>query len=81
MFYVYIIKWTRYYVGYTNNIERRLKQHKNGNTPSTNKYWDISLVWYFVFYNKIDAINMEKKIKKSGHIERYLSFENFIKII
>ncbi len=80
MFYVYILKWSRYYVGYTNNLDLRYKQHREGKTKSTNRYWDLSLLWYFIFEKKSDAMMMEREIKKSGHIDRYLIHNDFIKI-
>lgn len=41
MYYVYILKSSlnqRYYVGHTDNLEKRLKQHNAGRTPSTKPY-------------------------------------------
>jgi predicted GIY-YIG superfamily endonuclease len=34
---VYILQGNRYYVGCTNNLERRLEQHKNGQAYSTKR--------------------------------------------
>ena len=79
-YFVYILKWTRYYVWYTNNLERRFQQHQNWKTKSTSKYWELILIWYFIFNNKSEAIKMETTIKKSKNISKWITHEWFIKI-
>jgi len=37
VYILYFNKADRYYVGSTNDIVRRLKQHKSGHTPSTKR--------------------------------------------
>jgi putative endonuclease len=53
----------RYYVGYTNDLERRLSEHNR----IKGKYTDIGIPWsivYTEFFNsKKDAMNREKFIK------------------
>lgn len=73
MYYVYIIKSTKetdnYYVGYTQNLSLRLKQHNTGNSTHTSKFEDWSLVFYAVFPNKLKALDFEKYLKShSGRI-------------
>ncbi len=67
MYYVYIIKsitkTDNYYVGYTNNLSLRLKQHNNGSSTHTGKFGLWDLVFYAVFPNKMKAINFEKYLK------------------
>ncbi|MDD2753675.1 MAG: GIY-YIG nuclease family protein [Candidatus Portnoybacteria bacterium] len=66
-YYIYIA--TNYtnsvlYTGITNNLYRRMYEHKNGLTPGfTKKYKVNKLVFYEVFNNPEDAICAEKKIK------------------
>lgn len=83
MFFVYIIYWSnwKYYVWYTWNIERRLKEHSRWNTKSTKSMWEKILLWYFQINNKTEAIILEKQIKRSWHISRYLENVDFIKNI
>ncbi|MDP2090784.1 MAG: GIY-YIG nuclease family protein [Candidatus Gracilibacteria bacterium] len=83
MFFVYIIYGSngKYYVGYTGNIERRLKEHSRGNTKSTKSMGEKILLGYFQINNKTEAIILEKQIKRSGHISRYLENVDFIKNI
>lgn len=52
------------YVGVTNNLERRIYEHKNKIIPGfTAKYNLNKLVWFENFKNVNDAISAEKKIK------------------
>lgn len=66
-YYVYILtnKSNKVlYTGITNNISRRVWEHKNKMIPGfTNKYNVDKLVYLEEFNNPIDAINAEKKIK------------------
>ncbi|MDD3263054.1 MAG: GIY-YIG nuclease family protein [Candidatus Absconditabacteria bacterium] len=79
MYYVYIIKGSKYYVGCTNNIDRRYKEHKRGNNYFTKRIGEnIELLGYFEYKIKEEAIKQEIKIKKSGHISRYINNEKFI---
>jgi len=53
IYYVYILKSLkngRYYVGYTNNLEKRLIQHNSGKTVG-NKYWGPFELIYKEEYN------------------------------
>lgn len=83
MFFVYILIWGnwRYYVWYTWNIERRIKEHNRWNTKSTRWMWNKMLVWYFLKETKREAIILEKQIKSSWHIKRYVDKSDFIKIM
>ena len=66
-YYVYILKCSddSYYTGITNNIDRRIKEHKYG------KYSDcyifkrrpLSIEFYQEFNDVLQAIYFEKKIK------------------
>jgi len=72
MYYVYIIKATEsesYYVGYTNNLSARLKQHNSGASFHTKKHESWELIFYAVFLKKIRAIEFETYLKShSGRI-------------
>lgn len=79
MFYIYILKSEKsgkYYVGCSNNIERRLQEHNNGLSKYTrlNKPW--ILVYKEQFNNLSEARLREKQIKswkKRSAIERLIS--------
>lgn len=52
------------YTGVTNNLMRRMFEHKNKFIPGfTLKYNINKLVFYEIFNNPADAIAAEKKIK------------------
>jgi len=52
------------YIGVTDNLERRIYEHKNKIIPGfTAKYNLNKLVWFESFANVNDAISAEKKIK------------------
>jgi len=78
MYYVYILKGKKYYCGHTNNLKRRLQEHKRWKTITTKLLQINVLVWYFILPNEIQARDLEKKIKDSWHIERWINNENFI---
>lgn len=66
-YYVYIAtnyKNTVLYTGVTNDLERRIYEHKNKLTPGfTSKYKINKLVYFEEFSTARDAIAAEKKIK------------------
>jgi len=52
------------YVGMTNDLTRRVQQHKEGVIPGYTKRYKIrKLVYYATFSNPRDAIAAEKKVK------------------
>jgi putative endonuclease len=58
-------KNTVFYTGVTNNLERRIWEHKKGISKNsfTNKYRLYKLVWFQEFSNPQEAIIIEKKVK------------------
>ena len=56
----------KYYTGITNDIVRRLKEHKNGVSKSTRNYRGIELVWTKTFSERKEARVWEVRIKKKG---------------
>lgn len=65
--YVYMLASRRngtLYIGVTNNLERRVSEHKSGLVPGfTQKYGVKSLVWYEEYPGVKDAIRREKQLK------------------
>ena len=53
------------YVGYTNNIKRRLKLHNNSKGAKFTKGKKWKLVYYKSYDNKILAMKEEYKLKKN----------------
>lgn len=66
-YFVYILLCSdnSYYVGITNNLERRLYEHENGLDPGsyTSKRRPVKLVFHEMFHDPIQAIAFEKQIK------------------
>ena len=65
-FYTYIVcsKTGTLYVGMTNDLERRVREHKRKLVPGfTAKYGCDRLVWYEAFPTALLAIAAEKRIK------------------
>jgi len=67
-YYVYILaskKNGTLYIGVTNNLLKRVYEHKNDLMGGfTQKYHIHNLVYYEVYSDIIDAITREKRIKK-----------------
>ena len=61
----------RYYIGSTQNIEKRLKKHNSGGTKSTKPYKPWVLVYMEVFQNKSKACKREFEIKAYKHGEAF----------
>lgn len=60
------------YTGITNNLERRIYEHKTNKIKDTfsNKYKLFKLLWFQEFNNPNDAISAEKKIKGWKRIKK-----------
>lgn len=69
--WVYILKWKRYYVWYTGDLDKRLKEHKKWTTKTTKDLWNWEMVRFIKCNNKTEAIKLERKIKRWWHIERW----------
>ncbi|XOV68492.1 MAG: GIY-YIG nuclease family protein [Fluviicola sp.] len=65
-FYAYVLRsinFERNYVGFTSNIEERLKQHNAGKTSSTKPYRPWDLLFFEEFNSKEEALQREKWLK------------------
>ncbi|MEC7265305.1 MAG: GIY-YIG nuclease family protein [Bacteroidota bacterium] len=67
-YYVYILTNMpngTLYIGMTNNLERRILEHKKGSVEGfTKKYGLKTLIYFEVHQNVNDAILREKQLKK-----------------
>lgn len=73
-FYVYILESEvdkSWYIGYTNDITRRIQEHNNGESYYTKRKMPWRIMYYEVSFNKFDAIAREKYLK-TGMGRRYL---------
>lgn len=65
-YYVYILRSIDYdfiYIGYTDNLKRRLKEHNSGLVISTKHYYPLELIHYEAYKNKKDAKRREEYLK------------------
>jgi len=68
MFYTYVLiskKDNKFYVGYTEDLKRRIEQHNNGDVESTKYRKPLKLIYYEACLNQKDAIHREKYLKTS----------------
>lgn len=61
----------KYYVGSTQNVENRLSEHNGGESNFTSKGIPWILIWSAKLQTRIEALQLENKIKKRG-IKRFL---------
>lgn len=72
-YYVYILKLSNgdYYVGRSDELKERIKQHSWGMVTSTKKFLPCELINYTAFNSKELAIDFENYLKTgSGHAFR-----------
>ena len=67
MYYVYIMSnWNNnvVYIGFTNNLERRVYEHKNKLIDGFTKKFNVTKLVYFEYTNDVKvAIEREKQLK------------------
>ena len=64
--FIYILKFNKsgkYYIGSTNNLERRLIEHKNGESKYTRENGDFNLIFSQKFNSVVEARKSEQKLK------------------
>ncbi|MEK9206949.1 MAG: GIY-YIG nuclease family protein [Patescibacteria group bacterium] len=75
MFYVYLLKSIKngsIYIGYTQDLKKRLMFHNLAKVNSTKlgKPWE--LIYYEAYKNKEDATHREKMLKQDGRSRTWL---------
>jgi len=67
-YYVYVLASRRngtLYVGVTNNLAKRVWQHREGTASSFTKRYGVTQLVYFERYGQVvDAISREKRLKR-----------------
>ena len=73
MYTVYVLKSRKgkLYKGFTNNIERRLKEHINGHTITTSRMKDLEIV-YKECYDDFETARKRELYLKSAVGRRFL---------
>lgn len=70
MFYVYILKSKKdgkLYIGSTNDLRRRFKEHNDGKVHSTKSRAPFELRYYEAYFSEEDARRREHSLKKDGN--------------
>ncbi len=85
VYYVYLIKTKdgfidKSYVGYTNDLSKRIGKHNNNLGAKSTKGYKWELVYIKRFYSKNKALSFEYKLKKDRN-ERSRIIKNFNKKI
>ncbi|QQS61537.1 MAG: GIY-YIG nuclease family protein [Candidatus Moraniibacteriota bacterium] len=73
MFYVYILKSKSqryYYIGYTQDLRQRIKDHNQGKTRSLKSKIPIELVYYEAYNTKTQARKREYELKNNSYKKR-----------
>jgi putative endonuclease len=67
-FYVYLLASRKHgtlYLGVTNNLVRRVYEHKTKAAPGFTKRYKVDrLVWFEIYDDALNAITREKQLKK-----------------
>lgn len=66
MYYVYVLrslKDNKNYVGHTNNLKLRFKQHNNGLVESTRRRRPFKLIYYEACVDRNDSTKRENYLK------------------
>ncbi len=73
MYFVYILfnENKSYYIGYTEDINKRVISHNTNNNKST-KGHNWRLVYYEAFFTKYLALKREKQLKINGRMRDLL---------
>ena len=82
MYFVYMLRSKSIkpvtYVGYTNNLEQRLKKHNSNKGAKSTKGYKWELVYKKRFYSKNKALSFEYKLKKDRN-KRLILLNDFKK--
>ena len=80
--YIYVLyskKLDKFYIGFTNNLKRRVREHKGGKTYTTIRISGCKLVYYEACLSKKDAQTRERQLKTGfgrGYLRRRI--KNFL---
>ena len=66
------------YVGYTNNLEKRIKLHNKGKGAKSTKGRKWKLIYYETYTNKNEALKNEYSLKKNYYLRKKIK-EKYLK--
>ena len=77
--FVYVLKlnnW-KYYLWSTNNLKRRIYEHKSWAVRSTRKYIPCDLIFFKEYWTPYEARHVESKIKSHKKQQSIIDFINW----
>jgi putative endonuclease len=75
MYYVYVLKSEvdkNLYIGYTDDLKRRIEEHNQGKTKSIKHRIPFGLIYYEAYKNKTDARKREIELKNNSYQKEQL---------
>lgn len=75
MFYVYVLRSDsdgELYIGSTNDLRRRLREHQGKHAPSTKSRTPFALIYYEAYRAEYDARKREQSLKLRGQARYHL---------
>ncbi len=77
MWYVYMLFCDQkiYYVGITNDLRKRVNEHKNKQSLFTKRFSDVKLVYCEEYVSKYDAAKREKQLKGWSFAKKQMLIE------
>ncbi|MFC1700692.1 GIY-YIG nuclease family protein [Patescibacteria group bacterium] len=85
MYYVYLIQSQKdfsTYIGHTEDLRKRFKEHNQGRTKSIKYKVLYKLIYYEAFLSKVDARKREIELKKKSFKKEnlFIRLENSFKV-
>ena len=68
--YILLCNQKTYYVGVTNNLDKRLAEHKSGKSQFTSQFSDIELVYFEEYPTLVLARRRETQLKGWSHAKK-----------
>jgi len=69
------------YIGYSDNLKRRIKEHNQGKTKSIKHRIPFKLIYYEAYKNKTDARKREIELKNNSYQKEQLLKKIFNSLI
>jgi len=75
--YILMLSNSQIYIGFTNDLKKRISTHKEGKVFTTRKFLPIKLIYYECYLDKEDAKQREFMLKRFGstysHLKRRIT--------
>ena len=70
--YILTLNNGQFYIGFTNDLKKRIKEHKEGNVFTTKKFLPVKLIYYECYLDREDAKQREFMLKRFGSTYSHL---------